>query len=138
MKTIDLMQVRRNVTVLAFLFAGTAASIVLATGAHSPAALFFLVAGFVCMAVHWWQLVAFVSAFFCMARFETLLRVMLLTLPVGFALAVVFVAGHIGSDMLLFAVLGVVSVPVAGSVYVFLRGLHGCLNSVRNKGFVHE
>lgn len=124
----NIQKVRKQVTIL-----GAAIAIVLSVPVaflHGLPASWpiFLLANYLLTAAHWWLLAKVISALFSNERTLTVLLGMVAFFPLAMALALCFVAGRINQTLMIPAGAGIVSVPLAITLYCIVAGLEGLLH----------
>lgn len=124
----DMQKVQKQVTIL-----GAAMAIVLSVPVaflHGLPASWpiFILANYILMAAHWWLLANVISALFSNERTMTVLLGMVAFFPLAMALALCFVAGKLDRALMIPAGAGIVSVPLAVTLYCIVAGLAGLLH----------
>lgn len=88
----------------------------------------FLLANYLLIAAHWWLLTEVINALFSNERTMTVLLGMVAFFPLTLAFALCFVAGKIDRTLMIPAGAGIVSVPLAVTLYCTIAGLKGLLH----------
>jgi hypothetical protein len=138
MQPIGLRNVQKNVMILSFALILIALFALACLKILTPVSVVFLVLGFGFMTAHWLLLVSFTRAFTTKDGLIVNFQGMLSVLPASLALALVFIAGRSNASFLLPAVIGLIAVPIAATMYGLFCGLHGCLQFLRRKGLTND
>lgn len=124
----DIKKVRKQVTILGALLAmacGVPFAFLQGLQASWP---FFLLANYLLIAAHWWLLSRVISTLLSNERTMTVLLGMVAFFPLAMAFALCFVAVKIDRFLMIPAVAGIVSVPLAVTLYCIYAGLKSLLH----------
>jgi hypothetical protein len=124
----NIKKVRKQVTISGAVIA-IALSVPVAFLHGLPASwLIFLFANYLLIAAHWWLLTKVIDALFSNERTLTVLFGMLAFFPLAMALALCFVAVKLDRTLMIPAGAGIVSVPLAITLYCIVAGLKSLLH----------
>jgi hypothetical protein len=88
----------------------------------------FLLANYLLIAAHWWLLTKVICALLSNERAMTVLLGMISFFPLALAFALCFVAGKIDRTLMMPAGAGIVTVPLAVTLYCVFAGLKSLLH----------
>jgi hypothetical protein len=124
----DIKKVRKQVTISGALLA-MASGVPFAFLRGVPAGWpIILLANYLLIAAHWWLLAKVISALLSNERTMTVLWGMVAFFPLAMAFALCFVAVKIDRFLIMPAVAGIASVPLAATLYCIYAGLKSLLH----------
>lgn len=95
---------------------------------------FFLVLGYVLMAIHWWLLAIAVKSLFSSERTMNVLVGMAAFVPLFMTIALCGIAAKKDRSLVISAAAGILSVPLAVTVFCFAYGLTKICRLHRREG----